>query len=256
MKTTAILKSLILLIPGLIVSASEGKRPNIIFALADDWGWPHAGAYGDKVVKTPTFDRLAREGVRFDFAFVSSPSCTPSRNAMLTGQQFYRLDEGANLWSTLAVRHPNFVTLLRDSGYETGHWRKAWGPGDFRAGGYDENPCGPESRFDEFMKRRDPSKPFCFWFGTLDPHRAYEEGSGRASGTNVDAVHVPGFFPDNEVVRSDIADYYHEVERWDRDVGAAIALLELAGELDNTIIVMTGDHGMPFPRCKGNSSSC
>ena len=236
----------------LVAAEPAARRPNILFALADDWAWPHAAAYGDKVVGTPTFDRLVREGVVFDFACVSSPSCTPSRNAILTGQQFYRLGEGANLWGTLDVHYPNFVTLLRESGYQTAHWRKAWGPGDFHPGGYDEDPCGPESRFDEFMKHRDPSKPFCFWFGTVDPHRPYEAGRGRASGIDVDAIHVPGFLPDTDVVRSDIADYYYEVERFDREVGEAIALLEKSGELDNTIIVMTGDNGIPFPRCKGN----
>lgn len=65
-------------------------------------------------------------------------------------------------------------------------------------------------------------------------------------------MHVPAFLPDNETVRSDIADYYFEVQRWDKDVGAAIELLQKTGELENTIIVMTGDHGMPFPRCKAN----
>lgn len=231
---------------------SPARRPNILFALADDWGWPHAPAYGDKVVKTPTFDRLAREGVLFTAACVSSPSCTPSRNAIITGQQFYRLGEGANLWSTLDVHQPNFMLLLRDSGYEIGHWRKAWGPGDFAPGGYTEHPCGPESTFEKFMQHRDADKPFCFWFGTGDPHRPYEAGSGRASGMDVDAIHVPGFLPDNDTVRSDIADYYVEVQRFDRELGEAIALLERAGELDNTIIVMTGDNGVPFPRSKGN----
>lgn len=228
------------------------SRPNILFALADDWGWPHAGAYGDRVVKTPTFDRLAREGILFDNAYVSSPSCTPSRNAVLTGQQFYRLGQGASLWSTLDPDIPNFMFQLRDNGYEIGHWRKAWGPGDFTAAGYTENPCGPRSSFADFMARRDKSKPFCFWFGTSDPHRTYKKNSGRDSGMDIDAISVPGFFPDNETVRGDIADYYFEVQRWDRDVGAALELLEQAGELDNTIIVMSGDHGMPFPRCKGN----
>ena len=156
-----------------------GKRPNILFALADDWGWPHAGAYGDKVVKTPAFDRIAREGVLLRHAFVSSPSCTPCRNSIITGQQFYRLGQGANLWSTLDVEHPNFLFLLRDAGYEIGHWRKAWGPGDYTVGGYREHPCGPEGQFDDFLANRDESKPFCFWFGTSDPHRPYQEGSGR-----------------------------------------------------------------------------
>lgn len=226
--------------------------PNILFCLADDWGWPHAGAYGDPVVKTPTFDRLAREGVLFEHAFISSPSCTPSRNAVLTGQQFYRLDQGANLHSSLDPKHPNFMFLLRDAGYQIGHWRKAWGPGDSRALGYRESPCGPGMAFDRFMKQRDETRPFCFWFGTSDPHRGYEKDSGAASGMDLGKIPVPEFLPDVPEVRSDIADYYWEVQRWDRDVTAAIKLLEEADELDDTIIAMSGDHGMPFPRCKGN----
>lgn len=227
-------------------------RPNILLCLADDWGWPHAGAYGDQVVKTPAFDRLAEEGVLFQHAFVSSPSCTPCRNALLTGQQFYRLDEGANLWSTLDIRHPNFMILLRKAGYEIGHWRKAWGPGNFKKGGYTEHPCGPDSEFTAFMEKRDKDKPFCFWFGTHDPHRGYARGSGAESGINIDDVRVPDFYPRHAEIRGDIADYYFEVQRWDTDVGDAIEQLDAAGELDRTIIVMTGDHGMPFPRCKGN----
>ena len=227
-------------------------RPNILFCLADDWGWPHAGVYGDTAVKTPTFDRLAKEGVLFQHAFVSSPSCTPSRNAVLTGRQFYTLDQGANLWGTLDIRHPNFMFLLREAGYEVGHWRKAWGPGDFTAGGYTEHPCGPEIDFISFMKGRDRTKPFCFWFGTGDPHRPYDKGSGAKGGIDLTQIHVPSFYPDKDEIRSDIADYYGEVQRWDGDVGKALELLEQQGELDNTIIVMTGDNGMPFPRCKAN----
>ena len=234
-------------------AAPPDARPNVLFCLADDWGWPHAGVYGDRVVQTPAFDRLAREGVLFERAFISSPSCTPCRNSIITGQHFYRLDQGANLHSTLDVRHPNFMTLLETAGYAIGHYRKAWGPGDFRAAGYERHPCGPAYKgFDQFMKERPKNQPFCFWFGTSDPHRPYVEGSGRESGMNIDAVQVPGFWPDVETIRSDIADYYFEVQRWNRDVADAMALLEQAGELDNTIIVMSGDHGMPFPRCKGN----
>jgi N-sulfoglucosamine sulfohydrolase len=193
-----------------------------------------------------------QQRVRVPSTFVSSPSCTPSRNAAITGQQFYRLGQGANLHSSLDPTHPNFMFLLRDAGYQIGHWRKAWGPGDFKALGYEEHPCGPGTSFDEFMQRRDKARPFCFWFGTSDPHRPYEEGSGKASGMDVDKVPVPDFLPDVPEVRSDIADYYWEVQRWNRDVAAAIDRLEEAGELDNTIVVMSGDHGMPFPRCKGN----
>ncbi len=227
-------------------------RPNVLFCLADDWGWPHAGAYGDPVVKTAAFDRLAREGVLFQRAYISSPSCTPCRNSIITGQQFYRLGPGANLYGALDVKQPNFMFLLRDAGYQIGHWRKAWGPGKFEQGGYTEHPCGPSMSFTQFMESRDADKPFCFWFGTSDPHRAYKKGSGRDSGMDIDEVPTPDFYPRAEPIRSDIADYYFEVQRWDRDVADAVKLLEEGGVLENTIIVMTGDHGMPFPRCKGN----
>lgn len=233
-------------------SIANEKRPNILFALADDWGWPHAGSYGDETANTPTFDRLADEGALFLQAYVSTPSCTASRNSIITGRDFYLLEEGANLWSTLDRNQPNFMYLLREYGYEIGHFRKAWGPGVYEVGGYSEHPCGPETNFKQFLQNRDSSKPFCFWFGTTDPHRNYEEGSGIESGIDPKKIHLPQFLPDNEIVRSDLADYYFEVERWDREVGEAIALLEAAGELENTIVVMTGDHGMPFPRCKAN----
>jgi len=229
--------------------------PNILFCIADDWGWPHAGVYGDPVVQTPTFDCIAEEGVLFDHAFVSSPSCTPSRNAILTGQYHWRLEEGANLWSTLDIKFLVFPLILEEAGYHVGYWRKCWGPGDIKAGGYaDEYPGGkryPEG-FAQFLGARPEGSPFCFWLGSSDPHRPYESGSGKAFGMNLPKIRVPEFYPDVPEVRADIADYYFEVQRFDSDCAAAIAILEKTGELENTIIVMTGDHGIPFPRCKSN----
>ena len=102
--------------PSFALRATEGE-PNILFCIADDWGWPHAGAYGDPVVKTPTFDRLAREGVLFEQAYISSPSCTPSRSAILTGQQIWRLEESANLWSTLQTKFAVYPDLLEEAGW-------------------------------------------------------------------------------------------------------------------------------------------
>lgn len=231
------------------------KPPNILFCIADDWGWPHAGSYGDHVVKTPTFDRLATEGVLFENAFVSSPSCTPSRNAILTGQFHWRLGEGANLWSTLDVSHPVYPLLLEKVGYHVGYWRKSFGPGNIKAGGYlDKHPAGKHYKdgFKEFLEDRPKDEPFCFWLGASDPHRAYKKGSGVASGIDLNLIDIPEFYPDVKDIRSDIADYYFEVQRFDSDCNKAIKMLEDIGELDNTIIVMTGDHGMPFPRCKSN----
>jgi len=245
---------------GRLATAAESKtaaarpaddRPNILFAIADDWGWPHAGAYGDKVVKTPTFDRLAREGVLFHHAFVAAPSCTASRGAVLTGQAIHRLEEGGNLWSILPQKFPVYPDLLEAGGYVVGHTRKGWGPGTLAGSGRTRNPAGPQFKsFEEFWKTVPEGKPFCFWFGGFDPHRPYERDSGLKSGLQPDAVRVPAFLPDTPTVRRDILDYYFEVQRFDREVGQIVGLLEKAGKLDNTIVVMTSDNGMPFPRAK------
>lgn len=236
---------------GRVEAADHGSRPNVLFCIADDWGWPHAGAYGDPVVKTPAFDRLAREGVLFENAFITAPSCTPCRNSILSGQWHWRLEEGVNLWSTLHPKFPVYPLLLEEAGYFVGHWRKAWGPGNWRALGRRRDPAGPSFRsFAAFLAARPKGEPFCFWLGTSDPHRPYKWQSGAASGIDLDKIRLPADLPDHEIVRHDVADYYFEVQRWDGDVGRALEVLEQAGELDNTIIVMTGDHGMPFPRHK------
>ncbi len=234
-----------------LTAAEAASRPNILFCIADDWGWPHAGAYGDPVVRTPAFDRLADEGVLFENAFVTAPSCTACRNSILTGQWHWRLEEGGNLWSTLHPKYPVYPLLLEDNGYCVGHWRKAWGPGDWKVLGRDRDPAGPTFKsFPAFLKSRPKQKPFCFWLGTSDPHRPYKWQSGAGSGIDIDRIQLPADLPDHETVRHDVADYYYEVQRFDRDVAAALKQLEEAGELENTIIVMTGDHGMPFPRHK------
>ena len=171
----------------------SNKRPNILFCIADDWGWPHAGVYGDKVVKTPAFDKLAKEGVLFENAFISSPSCTPSRSAILTGQHFWRLGKSANLWSTLDVNIPVYPLLLEKSGYHTGYYRKAWGPGNLKAGGYtNTNPAGKNYKegIKSFLEAKPDDTPFCFWLGASDPHRPYKKGTGQASGMNIEEIEV------------------------------------------------------------------
>jgi arylsulfatase A-like enzyme len=229
------------------------KRPNILFCLADDWSWPHAGIAADKVVKTPTFDRVAREGVLFENVFVSAPSCTPSRGAMLTGQWHWRLEEGGNLWSTLPAKFPVYPDLLEGAGYHVGFTRKGWGPGRHEPGGRTRNPAGPGYKsFQEFMKARPEDKPFCFWFGSTDPHRPYKWQSGVQSGMRIEDVEVPACLPDTEEVRTDICDYYWEVQRFDTEAGELLEILERRGELDNTLVVISGDNGLPFPRCKSN----
>lgn len=228
-------------------------HPNIVLVIADDWSAPHAGAYGDKTARTPAFDRVAREGALFTSAFCAAPSCTPSRNAILTGQAPHRLEEGANLWSLLQSKFAVYPDLLEAAGYQVGLTGKGWGPGSFEAGGRKRNPAGPAFKsFEEFLKTCRKDQPFCFWFGSHDPHRPYEAGTGRKTGLDPAKVTVPPFFPDTPEVREDILDYYFEVERFDGQLAGVIAQLEAAGQLENTLLVVTSDNGMPFPRCKTN----
>jgi N-sulfoglucosamine sulfohydrolase len=252
MKRVLLLALLALLISG--CKKEPVQPPNILFAIADDWGWPHAGAYGDPVVQTPAFDRIAREGVLFNQAYISSPSCTPSRNAVLTGQYHWRLGPGANLWSTLDPATPVYPLLLEDAGYKIGRFRKSWGPGDIS--NWERHPAGHDytkTGFAAFMAERTGDQPFCFFLGASDPHRPYDRGAGSESGMDLEKIRLFECFPDNEIVRSDVADYYYEVQRFDTLMANTIKILEEYGVLENTIIVMTGDHGMPFPRCKSNN---
>jgi N-sulfoglucosamine sulfohydrolase len=233
--------------------ARADDRPNVIVAIADDWSFPYAGAYGDKVVKTPAFDRVAREGVLFTNAYCASPSCTPSRGAILTGQAAHRLENGGNLWSLLPKKFATYPDLLEAAGYKVAFTGKGWGPGTLADSGRKRNPAGPNVKdFTTFLKSVPKGEPFCYWFGSVDPHRPYEPGTGRASGLNPADVTVPAFWPDTAEVRNDILDYYFEVQRFDRDLGTLLQQLDAAGLAENTIVIVTSDNGMPFPRCKAN----
>ena len=236
------------------------SRPNILLCISDDQSWLHTGAMGDRVVKTPAFDRVAREGILFTHAFCDAPSCGPSRSALLTGQPIWRLEEAGNLHCRMPDKFDTYVRLLQQAGYATGSQVKAWAPGQvWTAEGWvhnsqtRENPAGPEyESFDQFLEQRPAGQPFCYWLGSNDPHRPYELHSGIESGMEPDRVQVPQHLPDDPVVRSDILDYYIEIQRFDQRVAAALAALERVGELDNTLVVVTSDHGMPFPRAKAS----
>jgi len=234
-------------------ASSEAERPNIVFAFADDWG-RHAGIHDTEGIETPTYDRLAHDGVLFEHAFATTPSCTPSRGTVLTGQHTWRLGPGANLHSTLPADLPVYPELLeREAGYVVGHEGKGWGPGDYAAGGRTEPPSGPAfDSFAAFLEERPDDRPFAYWLGPSDPHRPYDASLRAEMGVDPAAVTVPPYLPDVAPVRRDIANYYAEVERFDRRVGALLDTLEALGERENTIVVMTGDHGWPFPRGKSN----
>ena len=230
-------------------NGEEDLRPNIVFLMADDWSWPHAGILGDPLVQTPNFDRVASEGVLFANAFVSTPSCTPSRLSILTGQHHWRLQEGDSLGGSLREDYHVYPELLQAAGYRIGRFGKGVWPSQHQFRNRDS--FGERFRsFDEFLENRKPGEPFCFWYGGQDPHRPYEWNVGADNGIDLSKIHVPGCLPNNDTVRRDVADYLWEVQRFDREVGTVLTRLEAIGELENTIVVISGDNGMPFPRCK------
>ena len=246
-------------------------RPNILLAISDDQSWIHASAYGSEFIETPAFDRIAKEGVLFTHAFTASPGCSPSRAALLTGRNCWQLEHAGTHASAFDKKYPTYPELLQQAGYWVGFTGKGWGPGNFKIGGRTENPAGPAfqekvaevpegihatdyaANFADFLEKRQPGQPFCFWYGASEPHRVFKKGIGLENGGDPQQVDVPGFLPDHPEIRSDLLDYGFEIEWFDTHLGRMIQLLEAAGELENTLIIVTSDNGMAFPRAKANA---
>ena len=245
------------------------KRPNLLFAISDDQSWVHTSIAGDSVVKTPAFDRVARAGVLFRNAVANSPGCAPSRAALLTGRSHWQLREAGTHASYFPRELKVYPELLQQAGYHVGATGKGAGPANFEDSGWEHNPAGKPyserklqepiqfispldyaANFEDFLKEKSPDQPFCFWFGGLEPHRAFLQGAGLAAGKKLEDVVVPGFLPDSEEVRSDLLDYYQEIEHFDSHLARMLDTLEANGELDNTLVVATSDNGMAFPRAK------
>lgn len=251
-------------------AADPAPRPNVLFVIADDWGHGHAGAYGCGWVTTPAFDRVAKEGVLFNHCFTNNPKCSPCRASLLTGRNTWQLEEACCHFGLFPNKWAVYPDVLERAGYFVGHTGKGWGPGDFLGGGFKRNPAGPAfssikltpphkamgntdyaANFADFLSKRGKGQPFCFWYGATEPHRAYEDGVGVRAGKRIADVTLPKFYPNNPAIKSDYLDYAVEIEWFDSHLGKMLQQLEAAGELDNTLVVVTSDHGEPFPRAKG-----
>lgn len=232
---------------------NQNARPNVLLAIGDNWAWPHASALGDRTVRTPVFDRIAREGVVFQHAFCPVPSCSPTRASLLTGRAAHQLQEAANLWG-LFRKCEVFTEILSESGYEIGFMGKGFSPAKYLEYGWTQNPVGKEyGSFDEFLQQRDPAKPFFFWYGSTDVALGkWRYGPEHWGGMDPEAVEVPPNLPNVRAVRESILAYYGGVQRQDQAFGKAIDSLERDGLLDETLVIYTSDNGWQMPRGLAN----
>jgi len=253
------------------VSNTPAERPNVLFAISDDQSYPHASAYGARFVSTPAFDRIAEEGILFHQAFVASPGCAPSRASMVTGRYPWENRHAGNHNTFFPSDIVTLPELLRDAGYHVGFTGKGVGPFHWGLSGRQENPAGPEynekrnsppephishidyaANFEAFLADRPDGEPFFFWYGASEPHRTYAYGAGLRADKKFADVDVPPYLPDADSIRFDMLDYAVEIEWFDRHLQRMVSTLEEIGSLDNTVVIVTGDNGMPFPAAKAN----
>jgi len=236
------------------VQAADSK-PNILFITADDASRHFGEAYDCTWVKTPNIDRLAKQGLVFVNAYTPTAKCTPSRSAILTGRNPWQLEAGANHQSIFPAKYKVFTEALKDAGVHVGGQGKLWGPGEAKTADGNPRHWGmTKGGFRQFLASRPKGTPFFFWFGSTNPHRPYSPDAGLAAGKKLaDIDHVPAIWPDNDIVRRDLLDYATEVEAFDVQVGEQLKALEESGDASNTLVIVTSDNGMPFPRSKGHN---
>jgi N-sulfoglucosamine sulfohydrolase len=230
------------------IAQSPGSQPNIVFLISDDHSAPDLGCYGNKAIGTPNLDALARDGIRFQTCVVTSPQCSPNRSAMFTGCMAHTTST-SRLHAPMPPWEQTFLEGLRARGYYTGAFRKVHQGPAFEKSRLDFY-AGPKAPFSEFFANRPKNRPFFLQVGFTDPHRPYKKGAFKPPHDPA-KVRLPAFLPDDADVRNDLADYYDEIARMDGECGAVFELLRSEGLWNNTVVVFTGDNGMPFPRAKG-----
>ncbi|MBI1313002.1 sulfatase-like hydrolase/transferase [bacterium] len=249
--------------------AADSSRPNVIVFIADDVSWNDYGCYGNSAARTPNIDRLAAGGIRFDRAYLTASSCSPSRSSIITGRYPHNNGKAAELHLPISVNLPWFPELLREAGYYTAlsgknHMTttkpqagqsprpKAF---DLIDAGRGKGNSGGHANWVRITEKRPQDRPFFFWFASYDAHRAWD-GDGQWDEILYGPKHdpkdiiVPPFLSDDPDTRQDLASYYNEVTRFDHYIGEVTATLQRQGALDNTLIFVLADNGRPFPRAK------
>ena len=260
--------TLVTLILGLFtcLATAGDKRPNLLLIVTDDESWFEHDIYGQSNLHTPNFNRIAEQGILFNNAYVSAPSCGPSRAAILTGRNFWELEQAAFMLSYFPKKFRFFPAILEDEGYQVGFTGKCWGPGVFPLEGqpwmsgqkyYDVKIDDFENRryldkhdnpgnFAAFLDECDGDTPFVFWAGVSEPHAPWsDEEEGKRLLKEEYGVTLEELFahPDYRPENREPAGFYYEVLDADRQTGEMLAELEKRELLENTIVIYIGDNG-------------
>ena len=248
---------------------ASSASPNAIIFIADDVSWNDYGCYGNAAARTPNIDALASGGIRFDRAYLTASSCSPSRSSIITGRYPHNNGKAAELHQPISLHLPWFPELLRQSGYYTAlsgkHHMKTTKPGanesarpdpfDSVDGGRVPGNSGGSANWLKVTQERPKEKPFFFWFASYDAHRAWDadkqwdEKRYGPMHAPKDVI-VPPFLVDDQQTRQDLASYYNEVTRFDYHIGIVVEELKRQGVFDDTLIFVLADNGRPFPRAK------
>jgi N-sulfoglucosamine sulfohydrolase len=264
------LSLLALLLSSIPCNACGDDRPGVIVFIADDVSWNDYGCYGNHAALTPNIDWLAERGMRFDNAYLTASSCSPSRSSIITGRYPHNNGKAAELHQPIAGHLPWFPELLHKAGYYTAlsgknHMTVGPAPDGSKArrptafelidAGREEGNSGGHANWVRITRERPQDRPFFFWFASYDAHRAWDADKQW----NVDRygpmhrpedVIVPPFLVDDADTRSDLASYYNEVTRFDYYIGQVLNELREQDALENTLIFVLADNGRPFPRAK------
>lgn len=229
-------------------AATKPSSPNILFLISDDHSGDDLGFRGENRPRTPALDRFAATGVRFTNAYAASPQCSPSRSAIVTGRSPHATGT-SRLHTALTAEQETIIDVLKRQGYHTGAFRKVHLGENFQSRWqfYGDK----KVPFEAFFRDRPKNQPFFLWIGFDDPHRPYEAGAIPAP-HDPSRVLIPGFLPEHDAIRKDVASYYDEIARMDTEVGQVLSLLDANRLSDQTLVVFTGDNGMPFPGAKGS----